>query len=106
MSPFFRPGPQGGGRYRMVLVIRVAMLVVLLLATFILHVSGTALVELRIARLAIFVALAVGVGWVSRAQATELHHYTPRRRSVAPASLSASGWRAPAGAVRSPSRSR
>ena len=50
----------------MVLVIRVAMLVVLLLATFILHVSGTALVELRIARLAIFVALVVGVGWVSR----------------------------------------
>jgi hypothetical protein len=66
MSPLFRPGPQGGGRYRMVLVIRVAMLVVLLLATFILHVSGTALVELRIARLAIFVALVVGVGWVSR----------------------------------------
>ena len=66
MSPFFRPGLQGGGRYRMVLVIRVAMLVVLLLATFILHVSGTALVELRIARLAIFVALVVGVGWVSR----------------------------------------
>ena len=66
MSPLFPPGPQGGGRYRMVLVIRVAMLVVLLLATFILHVSGTALVELRIARLAIFVALVVGVGWVSR----------------------------------------
>jgi hypothetical protein len=66
MSPLFRLGPQGGGRYRMVLVIRVATLVVVLLATFILHVSGTALVELRIARLAIFVALVVGVGWVSR----------------------------------------
>jgi hypothetical protein len=66
MSPFFRPGLQRGGRYRMVLVIRVAMLVVLLLATFILHISGTALVELRISRLAIFVALVVGVGWISR----------------------------------------
>jgi hypothetical protein len=78
MSRFFRPGARDGGRYRMVLVIRVGMLAVLLLATFIFHVSGTALVELRIARLAIFVALVAGVGWVSRRHKRLNSTTTPR----------------------------
>lgn len=62
----------------MALGIRIAMLAVLLLATFIFHVSGTALVELKIARLAIFVTLVVGVGWVSRRRKQLNSTTTPR----------------------------
>jgi hypothetical protein len=51
MSPvFFRPGLRSGGRYRKLLAIRVALLVVILAVTYLFHISGTALVELRIAR--------------------------------------------------------
>jgi hypothetical protein len=66
MGLFSRSGFRRGGNYRVVLVVQVALLAVLLLATFILHLSGTALVELRVARLVILVALVVGAGWVSR----------------------------------------
>ena len=54
------------GGSRKLLAIRVAALAVLLLATFIFHVSGTALVELKIARVVILIALVVGAGWYSR----------------------------------------
>ncbi len=54
------------GGSRKLLAIRVAALAVLLLATFIFHVSGTTLVELKIARVVILIALVVGAGWYSR----------------------------------------
>jgi hypothetical protein len=51
---------------RKLMVIRLGLLAVLLIVTFVFHVSGTALVELRIARLVLLVALAVGFGVISR----------------------------------------
>lgn len=66
MGLFFRSGFRRGGNYRVVMVVQVALLAVLLLATFVLHLSGPALVELRVARLVIVVALVVGVSWFSR----------------------------------------
>jgi len=53
------------GRSRKLLLIRFAFLGVLLVLTFVFHVSGTALVELRIARLVLLVALVAGFGLVS-----------------------------------------
>lgn len=55
-----------GGRSRMLILIRLGFLGVLLVVTFVFHVSGTALVELRIARLVLLVALVVGFGLISR----------------------------------------
>jgi hypothetical protein len=55
-----------GGRSRKMMVIRFGFLGVLLVVTFVFHVSGTALVELRIARPVLLVALVAGVGVVSR----------------------------------------
>lgn len=55
-----------GGRSRKLLLIRLGLLGVLLVATFVFHVSGTTLVELRIARLVLLAALVAGVGWISR----------------------------------------
>jgi hypothetical protein len=55
-----------GGRSRKLLLIRFGFLGVLLVATFVFHVSGTALVELRIARLVLLVALVAVVGLISR----------------------------------------
>lgn len=55
-----------GGRSRKLILIRLGFLGVLLVVTFVFHVSGTALVELRIARLVLLVALVVGFGLISR----------------------------------------
>jgi hypothetical protein len=57
---------RSGGRSRKLLAIRLAVLAVLLLATYVFRVSGTALVEFRIARIVILVLLVGGVGWYSR----------------------------------------
>jgi hypothetical protein len=48
------------------MLIRFGFLGVLLVATFVFHVSGTALVELRIVRLVLLVALVAGFGLISR----------------------------------------
>lgn len=66
---FFGLGLGADGRSRRLLAVRVALLVVLLVATYAFHISGTTLVELRIVRLVIFVALVVGVGWLARRRA-------------------------------------
>ena len=55
-----------GGRSRKVMLIGSGLLGVLLVVTFVFHVSGTALVELRIARLVLLVALVVGFALISR----------------------------------------
>lgn len=55
-----------GGRSRTLMVVRFGLLGVLLVATFVFHVSGTMLVELRIARLVLLVALGAGFGLFSR----------------------------------------
>ena len=55
-----------GGRSRKLILIRFGFLGVLLVVTFVFHVSGTALVELRIARLVLLVALVVGFALISR----------------------------------------
>lgn len=55
-----------GGRSRTLLLIRFGFLGVLLVVTYVFHVSGTALVELRIARLVLLVALVAGFGLISR----------------------------------------
>lgn len=62
-----------GGRSRTLMLIRFGFIGVLLVVTFAFHVSGTALVELRIARLVLLVGLTVGFGVISR----------PRRRHAA-----------------------
>ena len=51
---------------RKLMLIRFGLLGVLLVATLVFHVSGTTLVELRIARLVLLVALVAGFGLVSR----------------------------------------
>ena len=48
------------------MLVQVTLLAALLIATFAFHVSGTTLVELRIARLILVVAAVVGFGWFSR----------------------------------------
>jgi hypothetical protein len=55
-----------GGRSRKLILVRFGLLGVLLVVAFVFHVSGTALVELRIARLVLLVALVVGFGLISR----------------------------------------
>lgn len=55
-----------GGRSRMLMLIRFGLLGVLLVVTFVFHASGTALVDLRIARLVLLVALVVGFGLITR----------------------------------------
>lgn len=55
-----------GSRSRKLILIRFGFLGVLLVVTFVFHVSGTALVELRIARLVLLVALVVGFALISR----------------------------------------
>jgi hypothetical protein len=55
-----------GGRSRNMMLIRFGFVGVLLVATFVFHLSGTALVELRIARLVLLVALVGGLGLISR----------------------------------------
>jgi Tfp pilus assembly protein PilW len=47
-------------------LVQVTLLLALLIATLAFHVSGTTLVELRIARLILVVAAVVGLGWFSR----------------------------------------
>jgi uncharacterized membrane protein affecting hemolysin expression len=53
------------------MLLQLASLGAALIATFVFHVSGTALVELRIARLALVVALVVGLSWFSRRHGRE-----------------------------------
>jgi hypothetical protein len=67
-----------GGGSRKLMVIRSGLLAVLLVVTLVFHVSGTARGELRIARLALLVALAVGFGVVSRRRSRN----AAERRSV------------------------
>ncbi len=55
----------GVGRWKLI-SIQLSLLAVLLVATFAFHISGTMLVELRIARLVVFVAIVVAIGWFSR----------------------------------------
>ena len=55
-----------GGRSRKLILIRFGFLGVLLVVTFVFHVSGTALVELQIARLVLLVALVFGFALISR----------------------------------------
>jgi hypothetical protein len=55
-----------GSRSRKLMLIRFGFLGVLLVATFVFHLSGTALVELRIARVVLLVALVGGFGLISR----------------------------------------
>lgn len=55
-----------GGRSRKRMLIRFGFLGVLLVVTFVFHISGSALVEVRIARLVLLVALVAGFGVVSR----------------------------------------
>ncbi|HXO09690.1 MAG TPA: hypothetical protein VN880_16730 [Solirubrobacteraceae bacterium] len=59
---------QGAGRWKLI-PIQLALLAVLLAATFAFHITGTTLVELRIARLIVFVVIVVGLGWSSRRRA-------------------------------------
>jgi 4-amino-4-deoxy-L-arabinose transferase-like glycosyltransferase len=54
------------GRSRKLTLIRVALLGAALVATFVFHLTGTALVELRIAQLVLLVALLAGLGLISR----------------------------------------
>ncbi len=56
----------GHARSGKLMLLQLGLLGVMLLATFALHVSGTTLVELRIARLVLVAALVVGFGWFSR----------------------------------------
>lgn len=51
---------------RKLMYARLAMLVPLLIATFLFHISGTLLVAVRIARIALFVAIVVVAGWLER----------------------------------------
>jgi hypothetical protein len=55
-----------GGRSRKLILIRLAFLAVLLVVTFVFHVRGTTLVELRIARLVLLAALVAGFTLISR----------------------------------------
>jgi hypothetical protein len=55
-----------GGRSRKLMLIRFGLLGVLLVVAFALHLSGTALVDLRIARVVLLVACGVGFAVVSR----------------------------------------
>jgi len=54
------------GRFRALLLIRLALLAVLLIATFAFHASGTTLAELRIARFVLVIAVVAGFGFISR----------------------------------------
>jgi DNA-binding MarR family transcriptional regulator len=60
---------RGAGRWKLI-PIQLALLALLLGATFAFHISGTELVELRIARLIVFVAIVFGFGWFSRRRAS------------------------------------
>lgn len=55
-----------GGRSRKLMLIRVGFFGVLLVVTFVFHLSGTALVEVRIAQLVLLVALVAGFSLISR----------------------------------------
>jgi hypothetical protein len=55
-----------GGRSRKLMLIRFGLLGALLVVTFAFHLRGTALVDLRIARVALLVALVAGFGVISR----------------------------------------
>lgn len=54
------------GRSRKLMLIRFGLLGVLLVAAFAFHLSSTALLDLRIARVLLFVAFGVGFAVVSR----------------------------------------
>jgi hypothetical protein len=55
-----------GSRSRKLMLIRFGLVGVLLVVAVVFHVSGTALVDLRIARLVLLVGLVVGFGVISR----------------------------------------
>jgi hypothetical protein len=60
--------------------IRVAALGLLVVATFVFHVSGTTLVELRIARIAIVVVITLIAASVARRRASSSNEAGPPRR--------------------------
>ena len=70
----------GVGRWKLI-SIQPSLLAALLVATFAFHISGTTLVELRIARLVVFIGLVVGIGWFSRRRGAACRR--PRRRALA-----------------------
>jgi hypothetical protein len=84
MNMFFL-ARQGAGRWKLI-PIQLALLAVLLAATFAFHITGTTLVELRIARLIVFVVIVVGLGWFPRRRARNAtergreHGRRPERR--------------------------
>lgn len=55
-----------GARYRTSVLIRVVLLGVLLVATFVFHIGGPTQVELRVVRIAIVAAIAIGGGWLAK----------------------------------------
>ena len=81
---------RGVGRWKLI-PIQLSLLAALLVATFAFHISGTTLVELRIARLIVFVAIVVGIGWFSRRRAATVTGVRDRR---ALAALTARRYRA------------
>ena len=58
--------------YRRFIMIRLALLAALLVATFVFHVGGATAVDLRIVRIAIVAAIVIGGGWLVR------HREAPR----------------------------
>jgi hypothetical protein len=67
-----------GGRSRKLMLIRFGLVGVLLVVAFVFHVSGTALVDLRIARLVLLVGLVVGFGVISRRRRRGAAESSPR----------------------------
>lgn len=55
-----------GARYRTSVLIRVVLLVLLLVATFLFHISDRTQVELRVVRIAIVAAIAIGGWWLAK----------------------------------------
>jgi len=53
-------------RWRIFLCLRIASLVALLVAAFVLHASGSTLVLLHVARIALIGALLLSAGWARR----------------------------------------
>ncbi len=57
---------RGRGRLRRTMYLRLALVVPVLIAAFVLHVSGETLVIMRVARIAIVLAFVAGAWWLRR----------------------------------------
>lgn len=84
LAPMLPGSSSPGSRSRKLLLIRFGFLGVLLVVTFMFHVSGTLLVEIKIARLVLLAALVAGFGLISR-------HRRSRERNAAEGSSADSG---------------